>query len=657
MDELEPIRQNIEINVTDKGTDEATSDLTKLNTTITASTTATEKNTKEVKKSEDQFKSYKQQLKEATIAQQKLAQQYGATSTQAIDAAKKVATISDEMQFQKDLAKSYNPDEKFRALSQTAGLATLALGGVKDGLAALGIENKTLDKIIGSAQAILGVTSAVSGITDAYELLTAAKKAKTAAEVVEIGTTEALAVAEGEATVATWSFNAALLANPAVAIAAAIVALGAGIYAYIKIVGDASKEEERLKVASLQLSVAIDQQAKAFENNSKYLSAQNAHKIALLKASGASEAQIYKETKALAEQELQLAKNYRAEAVILEQRAYDNLQNAKNNGSLEATKSADEAFQKAKENLEKAKQTVSAGYDGLIKLQQDHEVAKVQAQTDADNEARKKAQQQHDTLLQQQKDANKKRLEEEAAFRLKMIELADANETAEVEKRIANTEVQSEQIAKEEEDKVAADQKKIDDNNAFFAYQADQAIKRNEEEKARDLAMSQFKEEIGNRSKDNAEKLLAFAASGAIKNKQIQKAAIITESGVNIGKTVSNTATAIGQDLKLGFPANIAPIALDVGVGAASIASILSGTKTALQAVGGGSAPSASAGGVPAPSRNVAQVGFQGSSENQISNAIAKQQKDQPPIQAFVVSQSVTDAQELQRKKELTNSF
>lgn len=647
-EELEPVRQNIEINVTDKGADEATSDLTKLNTTITASTTATEKNTKEVKKSEDQFKSYKQQLKEATIAQQKLAQQYGATSTQAIDAAKKVATISDEMQFQKDLAKSYNPDEKFRALSQTAGLATLALGGVKDGLAALGIENKTLDQIIGSAQAILGVTSAVSGITDAYELLTAAKKAKTAAEVVEIGTTEALAVAEGEATVATWSFNAALLANPAVAIAAAIVALGAGIYAYIKIVGDASKEEERLKVASLQLSVAIDQQAKAFGNNSKYLSAQNAHKIALLKASGASEAQIYKETKALAEQELQLAKNYRAEAVILEQRAYEQYR-------ANPTEFTAKALKNAQDNLEKAKQTVSAGYDGLIKLQQDHEVAKVQAQTDADNEARKKAQQQHDTLLQQQKDANKKRLEEEAAFRLKMIELADANETAEIEKRIANTEAQSEQIAKEEEDKVAADQKKIDDNNAFFAYQADQAIKRNEEEKARDLAMSQFKEEIGNRSKDNAEKLLAFAASGAIKNKQIQKAAIITESGVNIGKTVSNTATAIGQDLKLGFPANIAPIALDVGVGAASIASILSGTKTALQAVGGGSAPSA--GGVSAPSRNVAQVGFQGSSENQISSAIAKQQKDQPPIQAFVVSQSVTDAQELQRKKELTNSF
>jgi len=654
-EELEPVRQNIEINVTDKGTDEATSDLTKLNTTITASTTATEKNTKEVKKSEDQFKSYKQQLKEATIAQQKLAQQYGATSTQAIDAAKKVATISDEMQFQKDLAKSYNPDEKFRALSQTAGLATLALGGVKDGLAALGIENKTLDKIIGSAQAILGVTSAVSGITDAYELLTAAKKAKTAAEVVEIGTTEALTVAEGEATVATWSFNAALLANPAVAIAAAIVALGAGIYAYIKIVGDASKEEERLKVASLQLSVAIDQQAKAFENNSKYLSAQNAHKIALLKASGASEAQIYKETKALAEQELQLAKNYRAEAVILEQRAYDNLQNAKNNGSLESTKSADEAFQKAKENLEKAKQTVSAGYDGLIKLQQDHQVAKVQAQTDTDNEARKKAQQQHDTLLQQQKEANKKRLEEEAAFRLKMIELADANETAEIEKRIANTEAQSEQIAKEEEDRTNAEIKKQADNDAFFAAESDKALARDKDIADKKLAQKQAEADalnsLGNAAINAAQDLFG-------KNKKVQKGIIVADGAVSLGKVAVNTVEAVSKDnaaspLTFGMPWS----GVHIATGALGAASIISNTQKALQAVGGGSAPSASAGGGAQPSRNVAQVGFQGSSENQISSAIAKQQKEQPPIQAFVVSQSVTDAQELQRKKELTNSF
>lgn len=645
-EDLDPIKQRIEINVTEKGVDDATKDISKLNSEITSSTNVTATNTKEVKKSEDAFKSYKQQLKEATIAQQKLAQQYGATSDQAIEAAKKVATISDEMEFQKDLAKSYNPDEKFRALSQTAGLATLALGGVKDGLSALGIESESLDKVIGSAQAILGVTSAVSGITDAYELLTAAKKAKTAAEVVEIGTVEALTVAEAEATTATWSFNAALLANPAVAIGASIVALGAIIYAYVKIVGDAAKEEEKLKVASLQLTVAIDQQAKSFENNSKFMSAQNAHKIALLKASGASEEQIYKETKALAEQELQLAKNYRQEALILEQKAYE--QNRDNPTEFTA-----KALKNAQENLEKAKGLVSAGYDDLVSLQQNHQVSVLQAQTQADEEARKKAQQQHDTLLQQQKDANNKRLQEEAAFRLKMIELADANQTKEIEDRIANEERQSEQITKEEEDKTNAEIKRAADNDAYFAQQAEASVARDKDIGDKRLAQKQAEfealDDLGNAALNAASDLFG-------KNKKVQKGIIVADGAVALGKLGISTVEAVGKDnaaspLTFGMPWS----GVHIATGALGATSIISNTQKALQAVGGGSAPSA--GNSSLPTRNAPQVGFQGSSENQISTAIAQQQKDQPPIQAFVTSQAVTDQQELDRKKGLNNSF
>ena len=642
-EELEPVRQNIEINVTDKGADEATSDLTKLNTTITASTTATEKNTKEVKKSEDQFKSYKQQLKEATIEQQKLAQQYGATSTQAIDAAKKVATISDEMQFQKDLAKSYNPDEKFRALSQTAGLATLALGGVKDGLAALGIENKTLDKIIGSAQAILGVTSAVSGITDAYELLTAAKKAKTAAEVVEIGTTEALAVAEGEATVATWSFNAALLANPAVAIAAAIVALGAGIYAYTKLVSDTAKAEELAKVSSMQLTFAIEQQAKAFDNNSKYAEASNNQKIALLKASGASEAQIYKETAALKAQDNARAQINLREAQRLKEAAYQ-LDKA---NSTEATQ---EALKKATENEQKAFDILKKGFDDQDRIRDEHQVAVVQAETDARNKAeeeRKKAEE------KAREDAKKKR-EQDIKDR-KELSKSEAQADIDTEKEL--------QAAQDEINKKREDSEK-EDRERIAAAKVAELEKFADDQKAIEEGMLQQKKDIQSAEISIAERGIALIASIFGKSKAVQKGAIIAENAVGIGKQViaNNTANAgalaTPQAIATSGASAVPVIALNnisTGIG---IASTIAATAKALSAVGGGGAGSAGgSGGGAQPSRNVAQVGFQGSSENQISSAIAKQQKDQPPIQAFVVSQSVTDAQELQRKKELTNSF
>ena len=150
--------------------------------------------------------------------------------------------------------------------------------------------------------------------------------------------------------------------------------------------------------------------------------------------------------------------------------------------------------------------------------------------------------------------------------------------------------------------------------------------------------------------------MIGNVARLAGKNKAIQKAAIIADGGVSIGKAVANTSEAVTKDLAKGAPFSAPLVALDLAVGATSVASIIKGTSDALKAVGGGSI---SGGGAASslPSRNVAQVGFQGSSENQISSAISQQQKDQPPLQAYVVSQSVTDQQELDRKKELLNSF
>jgi len=113
---------------------ETTKDVQGLRASIDQTTEATEQNAKEVDKQEQAYKSLKTQLREAVIEQQKLSAQYGSTSTEAIKATKAVAGIKDEIEFQKDLVKSYNPDEKFRGLSQTAGVAAIALSGVKTGL-------------------------------------------------------------------------------------------------------------------------------------------------------------------------------------------------------------------------------------------------------------------------------------------------------------------------------------------------------------------------------------------------------------------------------------------------------------------------------------------------------------------------------------------
>jgi len=634
---LDPIKQVVQIDVNENGTAEATEKVQGLNKAINNTVV-------ENKKSEDSFKSLKVQLREAIVEQQKLADKFGATSTQAIKAAKAVAGIKDEIGLQKDLVDSFNPDDKFRALTQTAGVAALALGGVKDGFTALGIESEVLDKVIGSAQAILGVTSAVAGMSDAYAVLTASKRAKSAADVVEIGTTEALAVANTEATATTWTWNAALLANPIVLITAGIVAAGAAIYAYIKITGDAVKAEEKAKVASMQLDQAIEHQSKTFEKNSQNNKNNNDFKLALLKASGASEAQIYKETKALADQELQLAKNFRAQATLAEQKAYE--ANRDNPTEFNAKTLAN-----AQENLEKAREAVRVGYDGLIDLQNNHEIAKVQAETDARikrEEAEKKA-------IEDEKQRKKEALENELKDRKEIQAQSD-----EFAAFVAHNKIKQEEEAKQKQIKQEEEAKAKREAN-FRALQEDA-----DRQLLIEQSLLEQKEAIEQAKIGLAERGIQLIAGVFGKSKAVQKAAIIAENAIGIGKqiianNIANAgALATPQAIASSGASAVPVIALNnisTGIG---IASTVAATAKALSAIGGGGAGGAGGAGgnqTPQPSRNVAQVGFQASSENQIGNAVANQQKQQPPIQAFVVSQSVRDAEELARKKELVNSF
>jgi hypothetical protein len=633
MEGLEPIKQVIQIDVKESGVDETTKGVAKMNSTISGTVA-------ENKKVEESFKSLKVQLKEAILLQQKMSAQYGATSAEAIKATKAVAGIKDEIGFQKDLVDSYNPDDKFRKLTQTAGIAALALGGVKDGFAALGIESKVLDQIIGSAQAILGVTSAVGGMSDAYQVLTASKKAKSAADVVEAGTTEALVIVEGQATAATWSWNSALLANPIVLIAAGIAAAIAVIYAYVKITGDAVKEEEKAKVASMQLSQAIDQQAQAFENNNKFAKKGNDHKIDLLRASGASEAQIYKETKALAEQELQLAKNFRAEAILAEQKAYE--ANRDNPTEFNA-----ETLKKAKENIEKAKTAVSVGYDGLIDLQNSHEVSLEQAKTDARKKAADEAEKARQKEIEDTKKANDKAIQDKKDYLAKANAVDEEFAVLKFEKEIA-----------EKEKKIKEDAEALDAQVQKAKDESDVANNLAEEQAKRDSLILDSKKANQESLNNLGNSALTAAKDLFGKNKAVQKGVIVAESGAALGRLAINTVEAVGKDnaaspLTFGMPWS----GVHIATGALGAASIIANASKALSAVGGGSISGGTSGAVSTPTRNVAQVGFQGSSENQISSSINQQQKEQPPIQAFVVSQALTDQQELDRKKELNNSF
>ena len=68
----------------------------------------------------------KQQLKQAQLEVQTLADKFGATSAQAVEAAKRAAELKDKIGDAKSLTDAFNPDAKFKALS---GSLTGVAGG------------------------------------------------------------------------------------------------------------------------------------------------------------------------------------------------------------------------------------------------------------------------------------------------------------------------------------------------------------------------------------------------------------------------------------------------------------------------------------------------------------------------------------------------
>jgi hypothetical protein len=140
-------------------------------------------------------------------------------------------------------------------------------------------------------------------------------------------------------------------------------------------------------------------------------------------------------------------------------------------------------------------------------------------------------------------------------------------------------------------------------------------------------------------------------------NKDIQKALLIAESATGIARIITNTSAANAADT---FSASMmGPIAgppylatklvlNKVGAGIGIAANLLA-TSKALSALGGGSAGGGSApsgqagGGGSAPQFNV--VGATG--VNQLAGAISN--REQQPVQAYVVANNVTTAQSLDR--------
>ena len=113
--------------------------------------------------------SLKKQLREAQADVGALADKFGATSQQAIEAAKRAAQLKDRIGDAKALTDSFNPDQKFKAL--TSSLAGVAGGfaAVQGAIGLFGVESKEVEKTLLKVQSAMALSQGLEAVGNSID--------------------------------------------------------------------------------------------------------------------------------------------------------------------------------------------------------------------------------------------------------------------------------------------------------------------------------------------------------------------------------------------------------------------------------------------------------------------------------------------------------
>jgi hypothetical protein len=623
----------------------------------------------------------KQQLKAAQVEVQTLAEKFGATSAQAVEAAKKAAILKDKIGDAKALTDAFNPDAKFKALS---GALTGVAGGfsvVTGAMAAFGKQNEDVEKALLKVQGAMALASGAQAIgesIDSFKQLGAVLKANT--------------IVQRIMTAAQYAYNLAMSLNPIGAIIAATIALIAVGYKLITMFQASTEATAKNESAVKKNDAALKQQIKSSEKASEALKTKNGHEYEMAKASGAS-------TKALralalkhAEEEVALnkaslatakntyEKNKNTLANLINSDASDELIEKQREITTESRKAAAEERKDLEEALKNKKDIIRKN---AVEVQQEI--------TDKNTKLKESNKTHNDAIKQQNEEAAKVELERIKTLKESILALDEeirVSKLTDEEKEVDAINKKYTRLIEEgkkakidvsllEEEKrlgLAAITKKYDDADASIRLTNSQNVisemvaagtKRLEGEKATSeksieiaKAEAEQKAVIQQQGLDVASQGVGLIKSLFEKSKGVQKAAVIAESAIGIAKMIISNklanagALATPQAIASSGVSAVPVIALNnisTGIG---IAANIAATAKALKTLGGGSAPSGSVGGggggggATAPTMSAPQFNVVGQSGvNQLASL------NQQPIQAYVVSGQVTSQQALDRNR------
>ena len=266
--------------------------------------------------------SLKSQLKEAQADVVALSDKFGATSKEAIEAAKRAGELKDAIGDAKSLTDAFNPYAKFKAL--TASLSGVAGGfaAVQGAMGLLGVESEDTQKMLLKVQSAMAISQGLQSVgeaVDSFKQLGAVIKSTTifqgaynfvmgqssevikvanvelSQNIVELNTqsaaTSVVATTTSAATIALRVFRAALLATGIGAIVILITSLITSLGSFTSSTKSAKEEQDKL-------NKSIEEGNEILDKNASKIKREGDLRISELKKNSATEAEIYKEQRA-----------------------------------------------------------------------------------------------------------------------------------------------------------------------------------------------------------------------------------------------------------------------------------------------------------------------------------------------------------------------
>ena len=620
----------------------------------------------------DNLGSLKSQLREAQAEVAALSDKFGATSREAVNAAKKAGELKDRIQDAKALTDAFNPDAKFKAL--TASLSGVAGGfsAVQGGMALLGVESENAEAAllkVQSAMALSQGAQAVGESVDSFKQLGAVIKNSTIVQglynFVQTGSftaitantvaTEAQATATVASTVATTGASTALKILRVALIGTGIGAIVIGLIALYQ-------NFDKVKNAVLGVIPGLAKFGNFISNVSQqitdFVGATSDSSRALDKLKKDANATLSTNKKFMQEHGDQVdqytakkikAKDDYAKAIQEDGANVKELAKRLNRELLaadeERTEDAKKARQKQKTQTKKDNSEALAeqkAFQDALKAQSD-------ARTTNENEVTQAIGDALDRQAEKGMSATDIEIRNINDKYFRLNELAIQQGRSEEERAILQTQKQNEIDAqkkiKADADAVAKktrDDKEIADNKA-----------KEDKITADKKAAEDARRSINATAIQSAQQLVGILAGLGEKNKKLQKAALIANGALSIAEIINNTNVGSAKEVATKGIFGLSTSAVLYAKMAISIGSVIAATAKGLSALGGGGgAPNAggadgSGGGGGSVSQPPAFNVVGASQTNQLAQTIAGQQ--QQPIKAYVIANDVTTQQSLAR--------